>query len=71
MMDGQTREFPAIHHGQKRRANDNYESDQRLAKRFNLLNLGVCSFSAWLTYLRTNVFLQTETAKFTLLGIKI
>ena len=27
-------------HGRKRPANDSLESDQRLAKRFNLLNLG-------------------------------
>lgn len=40
MMDGQAEECSVFHHGQKRRANDNYESDQRLAKRFNLLNLG-------------------------------
>lgn len=40
MMDRQTAEFSVFHHGQKRRANDNFESDQRLAKRFNLLNLG-------------------------------
>lgn len=40
MMDGQAEECSLCHHGRKRRANDNYESDQRLAKRFNLLNLG-------------------------------
>ena len=31
----------SLPHGQKRRAEDELENDQRLAKRFNLLNLGM------------------------------
>ncbi|KAL9583766.1 MAG: hypothetical protein Q9203_004935 [Teloschistes exilis] len=37
-MDGYGREA-SIPHGRKRHADDNLESDQRLSKRFNLLNL--------------------------------
>lgn len=49
MMDGVT--AASIPHGQKRHADDSLESDQRLSKRFNLLNLGIlcviflCQFS--------------------------
>lgn len=38
-MEGQTEEA-SISHGTKRRADDNLEHEQRLTKRFNLLNLG-------------------------------
>ncbi|KAL8776622.1 MAG: hypothetical protein Q9213_008195 [Squamulea squamosa] len=37
-MDGHGQEA-SLPHGQKRRADDNLESEQRLSKRFNLLNL--------------------------------
>ncbi|KAL8676363.1 MAG: hypothetical protein Q9186_007106 [Xanthomendoza sp. 1 TL-2023] len=40
-MDGRGKES-SLSHGQKKRpANDNLESEQRLSKRFNLLNLGL------------------------------
>ena len=38
-MDGPGKKA-SISHGQKRHADDNLESEQRLSKRFNLLNLG-------------------------------
>ncbi|KAL8741138.1 MAG: hypothetical protein Q9190_006221 [Brigantiaea leucoxantha] len=38
-MDGQV-SLPPPQHGHKRHADDNLENEQRLAKRFNLLNLG-------------------------------
>ncbi|KAI4238746.1 MAG: hypothetical protein LQ352_007839 [Teloschistes flavicans] len=39
-MHGYGREASPIPHGRKRPADDNLESEQRLSKRFNLLNLG-------------------------------
>lgn len=38
-MDDPAEEASTLPHGRKRPANDYLESDQRLAKRFNLLNL--------------------------------
>ena len=33
-------------HGQKRHADDDLKNDQRLSKRFNLLNLGMSAYAA-------------------------
>jgi len=48
-MDGRQMEVESAQHGQKRHAEDNLENEQRLAKRFNALNLGtfIFSISCW------------------------
>lgn len=48
-MDGRRQE-PSLPHGQKRRPDDSLESEQRLSKRFNLLNLGWFSLGRYLCY---------------------
>ena len=47
----------SIHHGKKRHGDEDLIHEQRLAKRFNLLNLGIsliCSLQSWLTHAPEN-----------------
>ena len=63
-MENRAIEGASVPHGQKRHAEDKLEDEQRFAKRFNLLNLGMVSQSK-LVSLKANSSLQNILASST------